>query len=144
MNMSKIFGVLFGLLAIVVMSASRPGGKGIDFSTEAYSEVLKQAKTENKLIFVDLYTSWCAPCKWLDKNVFNDSEVGSFYNTNFINVHYDAMKGDGSMLADKNNVRSVPSFLYINGDGKVVMRGEGAIYTNQLIDLGKKALQHAN
>jgi hypothetical protein len=54
------------------------------------------------------------------------------------------MKGDGSMLADKNNVRSVPSFLYINGDGKVVMRGEGAIYTNQLIDLGKKALQHAN
>jgi thiol:disulfide interchange protein len=34
------------------------------------ASVLKRAESENKLVFVDIYTTWCLPCKMMDQNVF--------------------------------------------------------------------------
>jgi cation transport ATPase len=40
--------------------------RSIDFEqTKEWKKVLKKAKKEKKLIFVDCYTSWCGPCKML-------------------------------------------------------------------------------
>ncbi len=36
---------------------------GIQFSHGTWKEILSQAKKENKLVFIDVYTSWCGPCK---------------------------------------------------------------------------------
>lgn len=119
------------------------GGKSIKFTDDTYKNLLAKAKAENKLVFVDIYTTWCAPCKWLEKNVFTDPEVGAFFNEHFINAHFDAMKGDGSYLADSYNVRSVPSLLFFDGNGKLITRAEGAIASNQLLDLAAKALDKA-
>ncbi|MFR4036530.1 MAG: thioredoxin domain-containing protein [Butyricimonas faecalis] len=33
--------------------------------------MLTKAKTENKTIFVDVYTQWCGPCKHVSENVFH-------------------------------------------------------------------------
>ena len=44
--------------------------EGIAFFKGTWQEVLEQAKKENKLIFMDCYTSWCGPCKMLAKEVF--------------------------------------------------------------------------
>tara|TARA_R110002096_G_scaffold408842_2_gene608082 strand:+ start:2141 stop:2395 length:255 start_codon:yes stop_codon:yes gene_type:complete len=54
--------------------------QGIDFSKGNWKTIKEQAKEENKLIFVDAYTTWCGPCKIMDKNVFSDQKVGAFYN----------------------------------------------------------------
>ena len=70
--------------------------KGISFhDNKPWKEILQLAKKENKLIFMDCYTSWCGPCKALAKNVFTQEKVGDFFNPRFINVKYDMEKGDG-------------------------------------------------
>ena len=39
-------------------------------SSNKLAYVLELAQKEDKLIFIDLYTTWCLPCKMMDQNVF--------------------------------------------------------------------------
>ena len=34
------------------------------------------AAAEGKLLFVDFYTTWCRPCKELDRDIFRDETHG--------------------------------------------------------------------
>ena len=36
---------------------------GVNFEQLTFDEALSKAKAENKLVFMDCYTTWCAPCK---------------------------------------------------------------------------------
>lgn len=51
------------------------------------NEALEAQKEEPKKIFMDAYTTWCGPCKMLDKNTFSNKDVA-----NYINKHYYAVK----------------------------------------------------
>ena len=50
--------------------------QGIQFETGSWKEVLQKAKQENKLIFVDLYTTWCGPCKKMAAETFPSRSWG--------------------------------------------------------------------
>ena len=52
----------------------------------SWQEVLEKAQKENKYIFVDCYATWCGPCKWMDKNVYQVDSVGTIVNESFISV----------------------------------------------------------
>ena len=71
-------------LLLTSMTAFAQDG-GIQFAEGSWEEVLRQAAEQNKLIFVDVYTDWCGPCKMMSRNVFPASEVGAFFNEHFIN-----------------------------------------------------------
>ena len=51
-------------------------------------EALAAQKLNPKKIIVDVYTSWCGPCKLLDKNTFGNAEVSAFINQNFYPVKF--------------------------------------------------------
>ena len=93
---------------------------GIQFHKEKWNDILALAKKENKLVFLDVYASWCGYCKRLKKNTFSDIEVGKFYNQNFIDVSLDAEQGEGIDIAHKYNISGFPALLYLNGDGEIV------------------------
>jgi len=126
----------FPFMMVAVLGYSQ----GIDFHKGTWAEALEKASLEDKIIFVDAYTSWCGPCKRMDANVFPKKEVGDFYNPAFINVKLNMEKGDGRSFAKKYRVSSYPSFLFIDGTGKVVMRTKGGRPANKFIQLGKAAL----
>ncbi len=114
-----------------------------------WDQVIAKAKAEKKLVFVDCYTTWCGPCKWLDKNTFQDKEVGEFYNANFVNlkVQMDTTKDDSdytrawretaNMIDAKYKILAYPSFLIFDGDGNLVDRGVGASPAKEFLALGK-------
>jgi len=95
------------------------------------------AKKENKLIFLDVYATWCGPCKKLKSKTFSDKEVGDFYNQTFINVALDGEKGEGLELARKYGVRGYPTLLFIDANGKVVSGTSGYHNPSEFIALGK-------
>ena len=39
---------------------------------------------------MDVYTSWCGPCKLLDKNTFGNKDVIKFVNNNYYPVKFNA------------------------------------------------------
>jgi len=100
-------------------------GQGITFRTGSWQEALDEAGRQGKLIFVDAYAVWCGPCKRMDQEVFTDSEVGAFFNTNFVNVKMDMEKGEGLKLRVKYSVRAYPTLLFIAADGTLVERVVG-------------------
>lgn len=113
---------------------------GMQFQDLEWSEALKKAKSENKLIFLNGMAQWSQPCKLMDEYTFSDTEVGEYYNKNFINLSIDMEAFPGSELAERYQVYLYPTLLFINGDGVVVHRGCGAMESTALIDLGQRAL----
>jgi len=114
--------------------------KGIHFTDSSWQTLLAKARSEHKLIFMDAHTTWCGPCKWMDKNVFPDAEVAAIYNHNFINAYTDMEKGEGIELRKKYQVRAYPTYLFINGDGEVVHKAVGQSAIPEFIQFGLDAL----
>ncbi|MEO1435155.1 MAG: thioredoxin family protein [Bacteroidota bacterium] len=127
------------LLILLAVTFTLSAQSGIQFANLSWSETLAKAKTENKLIFVDAYTTWCGPCKAMDKNIFPLESVGAYFNENFVNVKFDMEKGEGLNMAQNYKVAAYPSFLFINGDGDLVHKGLGYHQEDQFVALGQAA-----
>jgi thioredoxin 1 len=110
---------------------------GIQFTEASWREILKKAKAEKKVIFLDAYASWCGPCKMLQKTVFTKKEVGDFYNSKFINVKMDMEKGEGPALSQVYPLEAYPTLLFIDGNGRVLKKFIGAPKAEELIAIGK-------
>ncbi len=126
------------LLILVVFKVNAQ--EGIKFNqAKNWKAALEKAAQEDKLIFVDCYTDWCMPCKWMDVNAFTAAPIAEFYNKNFINMKVDMEKGEGIELRKKYSVQSFPTFLFINQDGEVIHRTGSRMPIEEFLDEGKKA-----
>ena len=85
----KLLSLTITLLCSVVAFA-----QGVDFQDLTYREALEKAKAENKLVFMDCYTSWCGPCRIMSNEVFPQKEAGDYFNPLFLFVKYDMEKGE--------------------------------------------------
>ena len=112
---------------------------GINFQQITFKEILAKAKAEKKLIFIDAFAVWCGPCKLMEKNIFPLPSVKEYYNANFINARFDMEKGEGRELALKYGIRSYPTFLFLNGDGEVVMKNYGYMSEKDFLTIAKEA-----
>lgn len=113
---------------------------GVQFVEGTWAEVLAQAKTANKLIFVDAYATWCGPCKWMSKEVFTQEAVGTYFNTHFIAYKMDMEKGEGPDFAKLNAVEAYPTLLYFSPDGELLHRAAGARDVDDLLALSEAAM----
>lgn len=112
--------------------------EGIQFHKGTWNAALELANKEHKLIFLDIYATWCRPCKKLKKLTFSDEKVGQFYNLNFINVSFDGEQEGGLKLVNQYHLKGYPSLLFIDSTGKVVFQSEGYQNSNELIVLWKR------
>ena len=141
--------ILIILVSTCLLSFSQLFGqnKEIEFSANTWEYILAEAKVQNKLIFIDAYTTWCGPCKWAAKYLFTNKDVAEYYNHNFINVSMDMEKGEGVAFAKRFQVNSYPTFLIINSKQEIVSRTEGVDQTKKFItdfiNFGKNAKEHS-
>lgn len=105
-----------------------------------FSEVLAEAKKQQKLIFFDAYTSWCGPCKVMANTVFKTDSVADFFNQTFVNLKVDMEKGEGPALQKRFGVSAYPTLLFIDGDGNLVHKIVGSAPTNEFMVESRKAL----
>lgn len=115
---------------------------GIKFQSITYAEALKISEMTGKTIFIDCYTVWCGPCKYLDKNTFSDEKVGEFFNANFINVKVEMeLDQDGPELARLFKVRGYPTLLFVNGKGELIKQSVGYVTPEQLLSVANTAIK---
>jgi thiol-disulfide isomerase/thioredoxin len=119
----------------------------------SWSEVLIKAKMENRYIFLDCFTTWCGPCKRMDKEVYTDDSVGSYYNRNFISVkmQMDKTKDDGptiksryndaSFIAKKYAINAYPTLLFLSPNGEVVNKELGFQHCKRMLEIGLISMQ---
>lgn len=113
--MKKIFLIWFVCLAPVLATA-----RGIDFVKGSWEEIKLLAAKEQKGIFVDVYTSWCAPCRKMSATVFTDEKVSEYINTHYIAVQLDAEKEKDHAFFGKYTPTAYPSFYWLNSKGELL------------------------
>lgn len=85
----------------------------------------QKAKASNSLIFVDMFADWCGWCHRMEQEVF-PSQAFQSATDNLVLLRLNTEDGaDGSKLAQKFQVTSLPTFLLITPDMTIagIIRG---------------------
>ncbi len=115
--MKKLFlCLLFAAGAITASQAQ------VAFETKSTDAVREMAVAQKKLVFIDLYATWCGPCKAMERDVFSDKSVGEFINKRFIAAKYDIDQTTGRQLLQKYGNGSVPTYLIFDTEGNLLGR----------------------
>lgn len=83
--MRKIFTLFLMMLAGIATAQ--------EIKWMTMNQALEAQKKNPKKIFVDIYTSWCGPCKMLEKNTFQNKDVAKYINEKFYAVKFN---GEGN------------------------------------------------
>jgi len=130
---------LWWILCLPVLGRAQAGTSGpVKFVVGlSWEQVQAKAKAENKYIFLDCFATWCAPCKKMDRETYQNDTVAEYVNEGFVSakVQMDTTKSDdvevmrwyedARRLRDRCNVNSYPTFLFFAPDGKVVGKSIG-------------------
>lgn len=119
------------------------------------TEALEAQKQAPKKIFMDVYTSWCGPCKLLDRNTFSNRDVVQYINDNYYAVKFNAEGNEeiqfyGRMFKNPNydsnrrgrnsthqftqflGIKGYPAMVFFSEDGDPIMPVVGYYKPRQL------------
>ena len=105
--------------------------------TDQLSAIMEKAKKENKVVFIDFFTTWCAPCRLMDQSVFSDEDVASYMNQNCLSMKINAEKGEGVALKVQFGVDAYPTYIFIDGEGTEVVKKTGSLSIEEFKKLMK-------
>ncbi len=105
--------------------------------TDQLTAIMEKAKKENKVVFIDFFTTWCAPCRLMDQSVFSDEDVATYMNQNCLSMKINAEKGEGVALKVQFNVNAYPTYIFIDGEGNEVVKKTGSLSIEEFKKLMK-------
>ena len=132
-----IIGIWLFLLPVLSFS------QGIQFETGSFQEALEKTSKENKILFIDGYADWCAPCKKMENTVFKEKQVGDYFDKNLIAIKVDVEKGEGPRIKEKYGIEGLPGYVFIDGNDEVVYRFSAAMPTDEFMKEVKSAVAYA-
>ncbi|MBP8034352.1 MAG: DUF255 domain-containing protein [Bacteroidia bacterium] len=91
-----------------------------------FNEAYNKCKKNPRPIMIDIYTTWCGPCKMMSNQTFNNPEIAKYINDNFYAVKFDAESKD-SVKFDK--------YVFVSSDNsnpKAPHQFAASILDNQL------------
>lgn len=81
------------LFSVVLLSVSTGFAQKDLINWMSLEDALAAQSKVPKKIIMDVYTTWCGPCKMLDKNTFQNPDVVKYVNDNYYAVKFNA-EGD--------------------------------------------------
>jgi thiol:disulfide interchange protein len=85
-----------------------------------FDAALAEAKRTQKLVMIDFFTTWCGPCKMLDRVTWKDPQVVEWIGSSCVALKVDAEREVG--LATRYRVTGYPTILYVDSSGTEIGR----------------------
>lgn len=118
--MKKSLFTLAFLFAVGVLHAQ------VKFEDKSPDALRELATKQGKLVFIDLYASWCPPCRMMERQVFSRKDVGEFMDQRFVAAKFDTDKPTGKELMKRYGKGSIPLYLVFDTQGELLGRIQGA------------------
>ena len=100
----------------------------VKFETKSTDAVREMAIKQGKLVFIDLYASWCPPCRMMERQVFSRKDQ------RFVAAKYDTDKATGRELMKKYGSGAIPLYLVFDTRGELLGRIQGAADAETFMD----------
>lgn len=114
-------GLLSCLLVLLIPAALFSQVEFLEVVTgEDMDEARRKASDGMQMLFVDIYATWCGPCKQMDREVYPDPELSAYMNEHFINVRMDGETPFGRGYAGELNLQGYPSVFIFGTEGELV------------------------
>ncbi|PKQ63261.1 hypothetical protein BZG01_16190 [Labilibaculum manganireducens] len=128
------------VIIVAMLFCGNVFSQGINFEHGTFTEALAKAKAENKPMFIDVFTSWCGPCKKLSKEVFTQKAVGDYFNKSFVSfkLQTDKKETDNKEIADRYHVTAYPTLMWVDGEGELLHLAVGFHEVDKLLTEAKK------
>ena len=105
---------------------------GVKFMEGSFQEALNVAKQQKKMVFVDVYTSWCGPCKMLAP-VLEETAQELQGKVEIVKVDVD----QDASLAAQFRIMSVPTMILFR-NGEAIQKISGFQPKPQLVSFLKQ------
>ncbi len=129
---------LWSLLIGLGVAAQPPSDSNAYFLRD-YEQALAESTRTGKPVFLDAYTTWCAPCRQMDGLVFATAEVEQLLTRRFVPVRMDMESAAGKRLAKRFGITAYPTFVVLDADGEL-HRGTGFMAAETLEAFAKTSL----
>lgn len=106
------------------LAAAPAQARGVRFVDGSLDEALARAKAEKKNVLVEVYATWCGPCKRQAADVF-DTDDGLALTRNLVSWRVDFDAEASRPLMEKWAILSLPTVLFLRPDGSEIDRIEG-------------------
>ncbi len=83
---------------------------------------MQRARREQKPVMIDVYTTWCSPCKYLDSEIYTQQNVRA-QSVYWISVKVDAEARPD--IAQSYGVRGFPTLIFASPDGRPLSVEDG-------------------
>ncbi|MFI0429386.1 DPP IV N-terminal domain-containing protein [Mariniflexile sp. HMF6888] len=142
--MSKTIYKYF-LCCLLFSCAAFSQNRKIEFEHLSFEELKAKAQETKKNIFIDCYTTWCGPCKFMSKNIFTKDAVADFINKSYVSAEIDMETKQGIELGIKYEVEAYPTYLFLDSSGNLIYKFVGAKEkASDFIEEAKKGLNSDN
>jgi len=90
-----------------------------EVSTSKEMEAIqKKASDQMLMLFVDVYATWCGPCKMMDQQVYTDPAVADYMNAHFVNVRLDGESDFGMQYVAEQQLEGYPTMYVFSDEGE--------------------------
>lgn len=124
MKVSLFFKILAMLLIPLAISCSqdKKEEKNVDGNLQNLHQQEASVQSQEGLpTVIDFYATWCGPCNMI-RPTFEELENEFKGEVNFVSLNVDKYQEEAS----KYGVESIPTFVYLDADGKEIGRMVGA------------------
>lgn len=134
LNYMKIKTNILFLLLFVIQLTLNAQVEFIEVETpEQMKAVQKRASDQMLMMFVDVYATWCGPCKMMDREVYTDPSVADYMNAHYVSVRMNGESDYGRIYASKQQLEGYPSMFIFSDDGERVSNIVGFTPAEELV-----------
>lgn len=120
------------LISVVPLWSQAASGP---FFQGSFEQARQQALTSQHKLLVKFGASWCMPCVWMDKNVFQHPEAAPLLSAGVVVISVDLDSQDGKALRDKFSIRMLPTLLLVDPVGdKILSRRDEALDLGEFLE----------
>lgn len=122
------------LLSTTAVFSQQQAQQGIRFGESDYNTVLEAAKTQNRNVLLYFTHPYCAPCKIMERTVFNQPDIIKLVEESSIPVKVDCVdeKPFARAIQKQFEVNRFPTLLIVDSAGNILDESNGFMDKEEL------------